>query len=191
MTRRKPVPTLKTARLILRPLDETDAARLAEMGGDWDVASMTARMPYPYTVAAAYQWIDELDEGEYAFGIDVKESGELIGVTGFSLSADRRSAEVGYWLGRDFWGRGYATEAAETVIGFCFQRMRVMRITCGHFSDNPASGRVIEKLGFAPIGVSDWWCEARRLETPAMRYELVRPPAWPLRLLPMAWRQAG
>lgn len=182
---------ITTARLSLRPVTEADAERIAAIGGDWDVASMTARMPYPYTVASAYQWIDGLQDDERVFGIDL--DGELIGITGYSLSSDRRGAEVGYWLGKAYWGKGFATEAARAVIAYCFRHERVRVITCGHFLDNPASGRVIEKLGFAETGVGEWWCEARRMSAQAKRYELVRPPAWSWPGLPslLRWHPAG
>ncbi|MBU2582818.1 MAG: GNAT family N-acetyltransferase [Alphaproteobacteria bacterium] len=168
---------MHTRRLVLRPLRIEDARRIAELGGDWDVASMTARMPYPYTADTARQWIDETDPGEVIFGIEC--DGDLIGVTGFTPTEDRLSAEVGYWLGKPFWGNGYATEAARAIIEHCFKREGFSKLVCGHFADNPASARVIEKLGFAATGSSNWWCEARRLEILAVRYELPRPrPNW-------------
>jgi len=164
---------IKTRRLLLRQLNDEDAPRIAQIGGDWDVASMTARMPYPYTMETAYQWIDAIDPGEMIYGIE--HDGELIGVTGFTPAPDEPTAEVGYWLGKDYWGQGYATEAAQAVIDHCFYREGFRKLTCGHFADNPASARVIEKLGFEETGSGAWWCEARQLETLALRYELNRP----------------
>lgn len=179
---------IKTKRLWLRPLRREDACRIAELGGDWDVASMTARMPYPYTIAAAYQWIDGLDPGEKVYGIET--DGELIGVTGFLPTPDRSSAEVGYWIGKHYWGKGFATEAAHAVITHCFRYEGFRKITCGHFVDNPASARVIEKLGFQPTGKNETWCEARRLNAVALRYELTRPnPGWLADLRPLRWLQ--
>lgn len=170
-------PDIKTKRLLLRGLKSEDATRIAELGGDWDVASMTARMPYPYTLAAAHQWIDDIDPGEQIYGIEL--NGELIGVTGFTPDPGMASAEVGYWLGKSYWGCGYATEAAQAIIDHCFSREGFSRLTCGHFTDNPASARVISKLGFEQTGSGAWWCEARRLEIEAVRYELNRPvPRW-------------
>lgn len=168
-----PRSTIRTKRLVLRPLSDADAPRIAQLGSDWDVASMTARMPYPYTQEAAHQWIGEIDPGEEVYGIELH--GELIGVTGFTPAEDGLSAEVGYWLGKDYWGSGYATEAARAVIDHCFSREGFSFLTCGHFADNPASARVIRKLGFAETGSGHWWCEARRLEILAVRYELPRP----------------
>lgn len=165
--------TLQTKRLLLRRLCDADAPRIAELGGDWDVASMTARIPYPYTEAAAHQWIGDIDPGEEIYGIECE--GELIGVTGFTPDPHNDSAEVGYWLGKPYWGSGYATEAAQAIIKHCFQKQGFSFLTCGHFADNPASKRVIEKLGFNQTSQGAWWCEARRLEIEAVRYELKRP----------------
>lgn len=165
--------TIKTKRLLLRQLYCEDAPRIAELGGDWDVASMTARMPYPYTEAAAHQWIDGIDPGEQVYGIELE--GQLIGVTGYTPAHSGSSAEVGYWLGKSYWGEGYATEAARAIVDHCFRREGFRRLTCGHFADNPASARVIGKLGFEQTGSGAWWCEARRLEVEAVRYELARP----------------
>jgi RimJ/RimL family protein N-acetyltransferase len=161
---------IRTSRLVLRQLTTADAGRIAELGGDWDVASMTSRMPYPYTVHAAHQWIDDLEDGEQVFGIT--HCGELTGVTGYMLAPDHSSAEIGYWIGKPYWGRGFATEAAQAIIDYCFKASRVQRITCGHFTDNPGSKRVIEKLGFIYAGSAPCWCEARRLEADAVRYYL-------------------
>ncbi len=179
--------TIKTARLILRPVTVSDAPRIAELGGDWDVASMTSRMPYPYTLDSAHQWIEGLANGEKVFAIE--REGVLIGITGFTATPDGTSAEVGYWLGKSYWRQGIATEAAHALINHCFKKEGLRTITCGHFDDNPASARVIEKLGFDRIGTSQCWCEARRLDRPAIRYELNRPQTLWRRLKQLSSRQ--
>lgn len=160
-------------RLRLRPLDAGDVARIAALAGDWDVASMTARIPYPYTVDDARHWLEGLEPGELVRGIE--RGGELIGITGYMPEENGRSAEIGYWIGKPYWGQGYATEAAAALIAHCFKRQRFERLTCCHFADNAASARVIAKLGFRRLGNCSCWCEARRREAEAVRYELVRP----------------
>lgn len=164
---------LRTARLALRPLGHGDVARIAVLAGDWDVASMTARVPYPYTEADARHWLDFLEPGEVVRGIEC--DGELIGLTGYAPEDNGRSAEIGYWIGKPHWGHGYATEAAGALIAHCFSRQRFERLTCCHFADNAASARVIAKLGFRSTGSCRCWCEARRREAEAIRYELARP----------------
>jgi ribosomal-protein-alanine N-acetyltransferase len=167
----KPAP-IRTARLVLRPLVDADAARIAELAGDWDIARMTARIPYPYSVDLAHQWIHGLAQGEVVRGI--VHRGELIGVTGY-LPDSEGSAEVGYWVGRPWWGHGFATEAAEAMIRHCFGSGKIARVTCSHFIDNPASQRVITKLGFRLLGPARAYCDARRRDVATLKYERLRP----------------
>lgn len=163
---------MRTRRLRLRPLTPEDGPRIAAFAGDWDVARMTARVPHPYPAATANHWIDDLAPGEVVHGIEYK--GELIGLCGYLPGGDG-SAEIGYWIGKPWWGQGFATEAARALVNHCFGRARLRRLTCCHFVDNPASARVIAKLGFELVGPCRAWCEARRAEVEALRYERRRP----------------
>ena len=163
---------MKTARLNLRTLVHGDARRIAELAGDWDVASMTGRIPFPYSEEAANYWVDGLAENEEVFGIDLH--GELIGICGFTLEEDG-DAELGYWIGKPYWGQGYATEAARVVMSYGFGKMGVRRFVCKHLDGNEASARVIRKLGFRHTGTATGWCEARQCELPAQTYERRRP----------------
>lgn len=178
--------TLRTERLLLRPVGEADIRRIAQLAGDWSVASMTARLPFPYTERDAVEWIGGLGEGEVVSAIE--RDGELIGMVGYTLTPDRRAAEFGYWIGRPYWGGGYATEAARATIAQCFAVERFERLTCCHFTDNPASARVVEKLGFKVVGTCSAWSQARRREAPTVRYELTAPARhWCWRRGPTGW----
>ena len=168
----KPAAPIRTARLRLRQLADADAERIALLAGDWDIARMTARIPYPYSVDMAHHWISGLPEGEVVRGITHK--GELIGVAGY-LPDEFGSAEIGYWIGKPWWGRGFATEAAEAMVKLCFGPGKLARVTCSHFVDNPASQRVIEKLGFQLVGPARAYCDARRRDVATLRYERLRP----------------
>lgn len=163
---------MRTQRLTLRQLTFVDAARIADLGGDWDVARMTGRIPYPYSVDAALQWVTGLADGEQVFAITHND--QLIGLCGFTATGDGE-AEIGYWIGRPYWGQGFAPEAAQAVINHGFTKSGIRRFSCSHFNDNPASRRVIQKLGFVETGLSRGWCEARQLELPTVRYERRRP----------------
>jgi RimJ/RimL family protein N-acetyltransferase len=77
---------------------------------------------------------------------------ELIGTVGFGPRPDGQT-EFGYWIRRSCWGRGYATEAGRAALALGRDSLRLRRLAAGHFTDNPASGRVLEKLGFRPTGV--------------------------------------
>ena len=184
-----PKQTIRTRRLVLRPLTPEDTSRIAELGGDWNVASMTSRMPYPYTLNAARQWLDDQADGEYVRGIEL--DGALIGVCGYMPAGDD-AAEIGYWIGKDYWGAGYATEAAQAIVDHAFKAGKFQALTCAHFHDNPASARVIEKLGFEKLGPCRCWCEARRHDVEAVRYRLPRQSKWLAGMAaPFTWRKAG
>ncbi|NOT72538.1 MAG: GNAT family N-acetyltransferase [Hyphomicrobium sp.] len=163
---------MKTARLTLRPLNTADASRIAVLGGDWDVARMTGRIPYPYTAEQALHWVSDLAEGEVVFGIE--HAGSLIGICGFSPDGNG-SAEIGYWIGRPFWGQGFATEASQALMSYGFNKAGVKRFTCCHFTDNTQSARVARKLGFRSLGPCTGWSEARNAHLPTQTYERHRP----------------
>lgn len=171
---------MQTARLHLRPVVYGDAARIAVLAGDWDVASMTGRIPYPYSEDAAHHWVSGLVEREEVFGIEYQS--ELIGICGFTrhLNGD---AELGYWIGKPYWSRGFATEAASAVMTYGFTKTGVRRFLCKHLAENPASARVIRKLGFRYIGNGSGWCEARQCELPTLTYERRRPWTMSIRAL--------
>ncbi|MFA5901496.1 MAG: GNAT family N-acetyltransferase, partial [Hyphomicrobium sp.] len=95
---------------------------------------------------------------------------------------DAEQAEIGYWIGKPWWGNGYATEAARTLVAYCFDEVGFKQLTCGHFVDNAASKRVIAKLGFRRTGKGSLWCEARKNEVSTVTYACRRP--WLSRL----WR---
>ena len=173
---------MKSPRLTYRPLAEADAARIALYAGDWDVARMTARIPYPYSQELARSWMATLDPDEFVRIVEL--DGDLIGAVGYVPATDG-SAEIGYWIGKPWWGNGFATEAAEALVRHCFRKARIARLTCCHFVDNQASARVIGKLGFRLMGPSTAWCDARRAEVPTLIYERRRS------LLPQFWRRTA
>jgi RimJ/RimL family protein N-acetyltransferase len=170
---------IKTRRLVLRELTDSDTPEFAHLAGDWDVARQTARIPYPYSEELAREWMDTLGPEEFVRA--VVHHGTLIGAVGYVANEDR-SAEIGYWIGKPWWGLGFATEAASALVRHCFTTAGFKRLTCCHFVDNAASRRVIQKLGFRANGLCTAWCDARRAEFPTQSYELNRP------LTAMFWR---
>lgn len=148
---------IKTERLILGVFDEVNIERRVELANDFDVARMTASMPFPYTLEDAIGWVQGHDAGraagtDYPFAIRVKGEG-LAGAIGLHKK-NGPLFELGYWLGRPFWGKGYATEAAFAVMNWAQETLGVTALTAAHFEDNPASGKVLKKLGFVPIGTT-------------------------------------
>ena len=154
---------LTTERLTLRPLRLDDAAAIERHCGNPKVARMTAAIPHPYPQGLATDWIsgfrtDDAQEADRHFAI-LHES-KLVGV----VSLERRREgpfEVGYWLGEAWWGRGFATEAVRRLVAFAFDELGQAELTSGHFQDNPASGRVLQKCGFRYSGVRPEWSTAR------------------------------
>jgi RimJ/RimL family protein N-acetyltransferase len=162
--------TLQTKRLILRPLRKSDARVFALLAGDWAVASMTSDIPHPFSEAQAMAWIRPA-RGEVRFAI-VRDGG-LIGGVGF-YRRPSGVAELGFWLGRPWWGRGFATEAAKAVLAYGAATRRLPGFSSAHFVDNPASARVLAKLGFEPTGRGLIACVARGHDVEAMTYRLDR-----------------
>lgn len=163
---------MHSQRLTYRQLVAADANRIAALAGDWDIARMTSRIPHPYSLIDADLWIASLESDEFVRGIEL--DGELIGAVGY-IETGEGEAEIGYWIGKSWWGRGYATEAARTLVAYCFSTGGFRRLTCGHFVDNPASARVIQKLGFRRAGKGSQWCEARQSQVEIMKYARRRP----------------
>lgn len=142
---------------MLRPFTLDDAPRVRQLAGDARIADTTLRIPHPYPEGAAEEWIGThaaaFGAGESAqFAVTLADSGELIGATGFEFSAAHNHAELGYWIGVAYWGKGYATEAGRALLEWGFRQRGVHRIHAHHFARNPASGRVMQKLGMRPEG---------------------------------------
>ena len=150
-------PTLETKQLVLRPFELSDAPRVQLLAGDRDVAAMTLHVPHPYEDGMAETWIgshqERFDKGEgVVFAITRRGSGELISCIGLVLKLDQGNGELGYWIGKPYWNRGYCTEAARVVLHFAFTELRLNRVHAHHFSRNPASGRVMQKVGMRHEG---------------------------------------
>jgi RimJ/RimL family protein N-acetyltransferase len=143
---------LETERLALRPIVLDDAAALAALfEGDWDSIKQTGRMPYPPTEEALRTWLaGHAGPLSHSFLITLREDGDAIGVIGFG--GETAAAELGYALGRRYWGRGYATEAVSAVVDLA-REVGARRLDAYSFVENPASARVLEKAGFRDLGV--------------------------------------
>jgi len=154
---------LETERLLLRPPRAVDISHFVPLLNDFEVAKNLSRVPYPYTeddgcafvVRAAHNWRSGED---MAFAILTKAPGAYIGTCGIHPA---QGWEFGYWLGRPYWRHGYATEAARRLVAFAFDDLGVERLAAGWYHDNPASGRVLEKLGCMPDGQDQRACLSR------------------------------
>lgn len=142
---------LENESLLMRPLEECDASAILDLAAAPEIAANTF-VPHPYPPEAAGEFIQSgrerwrADEA-YVFAIIEKTSGRFAGCMGIHLVPEHSRAEVGYWIGLPYWGRGLATAALRLLLQFGFETLRLNRIEAGHFSNNPASGRVMEKAG--------------------------------------------
>jgi RimJ/RimL family protein N-acetyltransferase len=170
------VPVLETARLILRAPRLADANAIAHFAGDRRVAQNTARIPHPYTSEDAEHFIASVNRqsGEATFVITLGD--QVIGVCGVDPRSDlpQGSAELGYWFGVPFWGRGYATEAMRAVIDHAFGDLEHAALQAGARVNNPASRRVLEKCGFQWTGVGLYRIRAISSSAPIDRFRLDR-----------------
>lgn len=152
-----PFMSLITSRLLLRSFQLSDAPRVAFLAGDFDIARMTSSIPHPYEEEMAIQWIQShndqyLSNTAVHFAILLRESNLLIGAIGLELDGQNQSAELGYWIGKPYWNQGYATEAAQAVLAYGFRELGLNRVQARHFTKNPASGRVMQKIGMTYEG---------------------------------------
>jgi RimJ/RimL family protein N-acetyltransferase len=143
---------IETVRLVLRPPALVDGIAMARLANDAGVATMTARMPYPYTIKDAEGFVREQRlrrrEGkELALSVIDKADGTFMGCVGLVFSDGEASAEIGYWIGRPYWCLGYATEAARALIDHGFATFPIAAVAGSCRVINDASRRVLEKCG--------------------------------------------
>jgi RimJ/RimL family protein N-acetyltransferase len=152
-------PTIETERLFLRPFRLSDAKDVQRLAGDRDIADTTLTIPHPYEDGMAEEWI----AGQEVAGKDGKaitlaivlrgEEG-LIGGIGLKIDRQHDKAELGYWVGKPFWNRGYATEAARALLDYGFRELKLNKVHAAHMARNPSSGRVMEKVGMVHEGTA-------------------------------------
>jgi RimJ/RimL family protein N-acetyltransferase len=166
------IPILETERLALRAPRLADGKAIARLVNDRRIAENTARIPHPYGVADAEQFLAAVNrqEGEATFAIMLK--GEIIGMCG--IESREAAAELGYWLGVPYWNRGYATEAVRAVIDHAFGDLEHDALQAGARVSNPASRRVLEKCGFQWTGVGLYRIRAIKSSAPLDRFRLDR-----------------
>ena len=173
-------PTLTTERLILRPFVDDDAFDVERLAGMREIADTTLNIPHPYPHGGAAEWIriqaPAWSDGTCAtFAVVGRKTGALVGAMSLMIKREHRRAELGYWIALDCWNLGYATEASQRVIDFGFELLGLHRIEARHFMRNPASGRVMKKLGMQQEGVErDWAIKWNRFESLVV-YSILEP----------------
>ena len=155
---------LTTPRLVLRAFRTSDARRVSEIAGDRRVAETTLTIPHPYTEQDALAFFARQSElhrasGSSVYAITLRTpsgtgDGELIGAVGLMIDRNHRRGELGYWIGVEHWNQGYATEAARALAHHGFAELGLERIHASFFHANPASGRIMQKIGMKHEGTS-------------------------------------
>ena len=166
------VPVLATARLVLRAPRRSDVKAIASFANDRRIAANTARIPHPYGIEDAEQFIASVNkrEGEVCFAVTL--DGAPIGVCSVDLRED--GPEMGYWLGVPHWSHGFATEATRALIDHAFGDLEHDTLISGARVNNPASRRVLEKCGFQWTGVRLSRIRAINSAAPIDRFRLDR-----------------
>ncbi len=150
-------PILQTERLILRGFTLADASDVQRLAGDRDVASTTCAVPHPYEDGMAEKWINTHQVGfekgtNLNLAITLKntektENTILIGAIGIGIDKSEQIGELGYWVGKPYWNNGYCTESANVIVNYAFSVLKLKSIHAFYLKRNPASGRVLEKIG--------------------------------------------
>jgi RimJ/RimL family protein N-acetyltransferase len=143
-------PTLDTARLSLRRPKDDDERPLARIANNWAIARQTEALPHPFTLDHARAWIGGGSPRDWRFVIAERETGTLMGALG--LFVRHEDWEIGFWVAKPHWNRGFASEAAGAAAAFAFDTLSVAKLTAAAFADNKAAARVLEKVGFTHLG---------------------------------------
>jgi [ribosomal protein S5]-alanine N-acetyltransferase len=143
---------IETERLYLRPLTIDDAMRVEELAGDYEVAKTTLTVPYPYPKGAAKGFIESVLEaertGKLVISVIVERNlKKLIGIINLNIHPAFKRGELAYWVGKDYWGKGYGTEAAKALLELGFAELGLNKIFAQAFTTNPGSYKIMEKIG--------------------------------------------
>lgn len=147
-----------TERLTLRPLQPGDAEAIETLAGDFEVADTALNIPHPYPKGSAAGFIASREEHRvngdgYAFAVTLTESGTFLGIVGLGVDRNHNRGELGYWIGKPYWRKGYCSEAAASVLQFAFEELGLNRVEAAAMTRNPASSKVMEKIGMKHEGI--------------------------------------
>lgn len=150
--------TITTDRLLLRLFKKSDAADVSVLCNNYNLYKNTLYLPYPYSQEDALNWIENHSENYnsnriYEFAITDKVTGNLYGAIALTNNQNFNNGEIAYWVGEDYWGNGFATESAKAILEFAFLKKQYHKVFARYFNSNPASGRVMQKLGMKKEGI--------------------------------------
>ncbi|MCU9613101.1 GNAT family N-acetyltransferase [Caldibacillus lycopersici] len=148
---------LESARLIIKPFEKNDAPKIQELANNEELASILG-LPYPYTLQFAENWVAAMPAliasgDEYPLAILHKQTNKIIGTITLRIDKKNNKAELGYWMGRAYWGAGFMTEAVKRMVQFGFQALQLHKITAIVLTRNLGSVKVLEKAGLKREGL--------------------------------------
>ncbi len=169
---------IETARLLLRPLSKLDADEIAAKIDNYEISKNLARVPFPYHLSDArdfLEWALALDQRSAFRVITLKaQPDRLIGLISYDWVDDKQSAELGYWLIEEQWGKGLMTEAANAMVDLAFIHSGLDSLSSCFFNENPASGKVLAHVGFVVTGACSHFSKARGHAVPVTTVQLLR-----------------
>jgi [ribosomal protein S5]-alanine N-acetyltransferase len=167
---------LKTARLIIRSMEPSDAKDLARLGNNPNIAkNLTDHFPSPYTLKKAKEWVKK-NESSKSTNYLITLDNTLIGAIGLNIQTGERACvgEIGYWIGENYWGKGFATEALKALTSYAFKKFKLERIEAKTYTWNPASGHILEKAGYKCEGLLRLSCLKKGKPVDEYIYSILR-----------------
>ena len=159
---------IETERLVLKKLVDADKERLVSLIGDFRVSKTLSNVPYPYTLDDADEWLKIVDNEEFNLNIFLND--DLIGGVGLTPIEDD-FCELGYWLGVEYWGQGYATESVMELLNYAKSNTPCEKFKANVFKENVASAKVLEKNGFKRVEDREVFSISRQENVPSVNYE--------------------
>ena len=159
---------IETERLVLKKLVDADKERLVSLIGDFRVSKTLSNVPYPYTLDDADEWLKIVDNEEFNLNIFLNDN--LIGGVGLTPAEDD-FYELGYWLGVEYWGQGYATESVMQLLNYAKSNIPCEKFKANVYKENVASRKVLEKNGFKRVEDREVFSISRQENVPSVNYE--------------------
>ena len=162
---------IKTERLILKKIEKKNLKVLLNLLNNWNVVQWLANVPYPYTFNDADKWLDKSSKEELALNIFLKNN--LIGGITIDKRADNNTHVLGYWIGEEYWRKGYAIEACKSLISYFFSNHSENKLYASHMLKNEKSKKILLNLGFEKVSESKIFSLSKNTEVDDVNYELV------------------
>jgi RimJ/RimL family protein N-acetyltransferase len=159
---------IETERLVLKEIVDADKERLVSLIGDFQVSKNLSKVPYPYTLDDADEWLERSHNQKFNLNIFLND--DLIGGVGLTPAEDD-FYELGYWLGVDYWGQGYATESVMEFLNYAKTNSPCEKLKANVFKENIASTKVLEKNGFKRVEDREVFSISRQENVPSVNYE--------------------